>query len=147
MCSDTENRSFPALGIDFGTKRVGLALTDKSGILAYPYKVITRTTRDALFSELLDIIEKERVEIIVVGLPVGLDGQTTLTTRQAQNFAQSLERRVDVPITMVDERLSSFAAQEELRQCGMKTTQMKQALDSQAAVHILNAWLGQRKSS
>ncbi len=103
-----------ALGIDFGLKRVGLAVSDRTGTLVSPYKTIERTTRNALFDELLEIIQKEAVETIVVGLPLSLAGEDTLTTRQARNFAESLGRRTDVPIHLMDERLTSHRPKKNL---------------------------------
>lgn len=130
-----------ALGIDFGTKRVGLAITDPERMFAFPYKVMERTTRDAMFSELLGIIENEKIADIVIGLPISLDGEDTLTTRQVRNFAASLQRRVDLPIHLVDERLSSIAAEEELKEAGLWDRKRKKNLDSQAAKVILETWL------
>jgi len=129
------------LGIDFGLKRVGLALSDPTGTLVSPYRTIERTTRDALFDELVEILQKESVTTIVIGLPLSLDGQDTLTTRQVRNFAQSLARRTDLPIHLVDERLSSALAEEELNAAGLRGQKRKAALDSQAAAVILRSWL------
>lgn len=120
---------------------MGLALSDPTGTLASPYKTIERTTRDALFDELLEIVQKEAVETVVVGLPLSLDGEDTLTTRQARNFADSLARRIDQPVHMVDERLSSVEAEHELRAAGLKRKKKKMALDQQAATVILRTWL------
>lgn len=130
-----------ALGIDYGLKRVGVAVSDPTGTLVSPYKTIERSTRQALFDELLDIIVKESVEVVVVGLPLALDGEDTLTTRQARNFAESLERRTDKPVHLMDERLTSAQAEEELNAAGMRGKKKKMALDSQAAVVILRSWL------
>lgn len=130
-----------ALGIDFGLKRVGLAVSDRTGTLVSPYKTLERTTRDALFDELLEIILKESIEVIVVGLPLSMDGEDTLTTRQARNFAASLERRTEQPIHLMDERLTSAQAEEELNAAGIRGKKKKMALDSQAAVVILRSWL------
>ncbi|MEF2231577.1 MAG: Holliday junction resolvase RuvX [Pseudodesulfovibrio sp.] len=129
------------LGIDFGLKRVGLALSDPTGTLVSPYRTIERTTRDALFDELAEILQKESVATIVIGLPLSLDGQDTLTTRQVRNFAASLERRTDLPIHLMDERLSSALAEEELNAAGLRGPKRKAALDSQAAAVILRSWL------
>lgn len=129
-----------ALGIDFGLKRVGLAVSDPTGTLVSPYKTIERTTRDALFDELMSIIVKESVEAVVVGLPLSLSGEDTLTTRQARNFAQSLGRRTDKPIHLMDERLTSAQAEEELNAANVRGKKRKMALDSQAAVVILRSW-------
>ena len=130
-----------ALGIDFGLKRVGLAVSDRTATLVSPFKTIERTTRNALFDELLDIIVKESVEVIVVGLPLALNGDDTLTTRQARNFAESLSRRTEIPIHLMDERLTSAQAEEELNAANVRGKKRKMALDSQAAVVILRSWL------
>ncbi len=135
------------LGIDFGLKRVGLALTETDGFLAYPLNAITRTTRQKLFDCLLEIIENETVKQVIIGLPLGLDGQETETTRMVKNFAQSLERRLDpaTRVALVDERFSSIEAEDRLRLAGLKTKKMKNKLDSQAAVIILETWLATEK--
>jgi len=130
-----------ALGIDFGLKRVGLAVSDPTGTLVSPLRTFERTTRDALFDELTRIIVEEAVEAIVIGLPLSLDGEDTLTTRQVRNFADSLARRTELPIHMMDERLTSAQAEEELNAAGMRGKKKKMALDSQAAVIILRSWL------
>ncbi|MGL1861622.1 MAG: Holliday junction resolvase RuvX [Pseudodesulfovibrio sp.] len=129
------------LAIDFGLKRVGLATSDRTGTLASPFRTLERTTRDKLFDELATIIVEEAVEAIVVGLPLSMDGEDTLTTRQARNFAQSLGRRTDLPIHMMDERLTSAQAEEELNAANVRGKKRKMALDSQAAVVILRSWL------
>lgn len=137
-----------ALGIDFGLRRVGLALVDEAALLAFPIDAIERTTRDKLFDDLAAIIHKESVGHIAVGLPLGLDGQETETTRQARNFAASLGRRVGpfITVELVDERLSSMEAESRLRESGNKGKKMKARLDSQAAVIILETWLNTRSA-
>ncbi|SKA69526.1 Holliday junction resolvase RuvX [Desulfobaculum bizertense] len=134
------------LGIDFGLKRVGLAMTDGLGTMAFPYKTLVRSTRDILFQELLEILEKENVEYIVIGLPLSMDGTDSLTTRQARNFAASLGRRTEIPISMMDERLSSEAAKHDLLDAGLHgRKKIKKVLDQHAAVHILESYLAQEK--
>jgi putative Holliday junction resolvase len=129
------------LGVDFGIKRVGLAVTDQDGRMAFPLKTVERTTRDATFAQILDVIESENIEAVVVGLPLDLDGSETLTTRQAVNFAKSLARRTDKPVKFADERLSSAEAEERLHEAGVSGKKLKKALDSQAAVLILESFL------
>ncbi|NDV19523.1 Holliday junction resolvase RuvX [Pseudodesulfovibrio sp. JC047] len=129
-----------ALGIDFGLKRVGLSVSDRTGTLVSPLKTIVRTSRNALFDELLEIIQNEAIDVVVVGLPLALNGEDTLTTRQARNFAASLGRRIEQPIHLMDERLSSAEAEEELNAAGLRGKKRKMALDSQAAVIILRSW-------
>lgn len=137
-----------ALGIDFGLKRVGLALMDEVALLAYPVDAIKRSSRQQLFDDLLEIMDKESVTKVAVGLPLGMNGQDTETTRQVRNFAEGLMRRVGESITveLVDERLTSMEAEERLRETGVKSKKMKGKLDSQAAVIILETWLNNRSS-
>ncbi|KAB1442103.1 Holliday junction resolvase RuvX [Pseudodesulfovibrio senegalensis] len=130
-----------ALGIDFGIKRVGLAVCDPTETLCSPLVTIQRTSRQALFDEILEIIHNEKIEAVVVGLPLSLDGEDTLTTRQARNFAESLTRRTEIPVHLWDERLTSAQAEEELDMAGVYGKKRKQALDSQAATIILRSWL------
>ncbi|MCK9240941.1 Holliday junction resolvase RuvX [Desulfocurvus sp.] len=133
------------LGIDFGLKRVGLALSDPRGALAFPYRTVARTTRDALFAELLEVIAAEGVQAVVVGLPLTLDGQDSMTTRQARNFAASLARRTPLPVALADERLSSAAADDDLDAAGLRgRDRRKAARDQQAAVRILQTYLDNR---
>jgi putative Holliday junction resolvase len=132
------------LGIDFGTRRVGLAMSDPEGRLVFPRPAIERTTRDSLFAALIHMVADEGVEAVVVGLPLTLDGGDSLTTRQARNFAASLARRVPVPVHLADERLSSAAAEEQLKEAGLCSRKNKSRLDSQAAVQILETWLASR---
>ena len=129
------------LGIDFGLKRVGLALTDPAGTMAFPHRTLVRTTRKQFFEDLLGVIETEKVEGVVLGLPLGLDGQETDTTRQVINFKNSLARRTPLPIFMVNEALSSFEAEQALSRVGMKKKKQKPVLDQVAAVIILESFL------
>ena len=129
------------LGIDFGLARVGLALSDPDGIMAFPLATITRTTRQALFADLLAVIVREGAELIVVGRPAPAPGQVSQTARQAENFAASLKRRVDLPVILVDETLSSQAAMDDLIEAGVKTKRRQQVVDQQAAVRIVETYL------
>lgn len=132
------------LGVDFGLKRVGLALSDPAGSMAFPCKTVERTEkggRDALFAELVAIARSEAVELIVVGWPAPAEGRDSLTARQAANFAASLARRVDVPVRLMDETLSSEEALSDLREAGVKQSRRKSLLDQQAAVRILQSYL------
>ncbi|HKK33802.1 MAG TPA: Holliday junction resolvase RuvX [Desulfomicrobiaceae bacterium] len=132
------------LGIDFGLKRVGLALTDPSGTMAFPYKTLHRTTRRQFFEDLLAVMDQEKVEGVVLGLPLDLEGRETETTRQVINFKNSLARRTDLPIYLVNEALSSFEAEQTLTSTGMKKKKQKPVLDQMAAIIILESFLASR---
>ena len=127
------------LGIDYGQKRIGLAMTQ--GSMAFPYKTLYKTTRDKMFAELLDIITKENIETIVLGWPRDLRNEETLTTKQVQNFHQSLMRRTSVPIYLVNEALTSVEARHRLHAAGIPAHKQKNILDQMAAVCILETYL------
>lgn len=129
------------LGIDYGQKRVGLAVA-RAG-LAFPLKTLSRTTRDRLFAELLAVIRAEGVEAVVLGLPLDMEGKETLTTRQVLNFRDSLARRTSLPIHLVNEALTSFDARGRLREAGVPAHKQAGMLDQMAAVCILESYLGQ----
>lgn len=134
------------LAIDFGEKRIGLALSDPDCRLAFPHKTIYKTTRDKLFDEVLATLEEQGVEAIVLGLPegpVGADGQEALIVRQVRNFAARLRRRCNLPIYLVDEFYSSREAEERLRQTGLHGPRLKEVLDQHAAARILEAFMAQ----
>jgi len=135
------------LGIDFGLARVGLAVSDPDGRLAFPLATITRTSRDALFAELVEIVGREGVSAVVVGWPAPAQGRDSLTARQAANFATSLARRVSVPVWLMDETLSSEEALDDLRLAGVKASKRKAVLDQQAAVRILQSYLAAPESA
>lgn len=128
------------LGIDYGQKRIGLALAQ--GGMAFPLRTLVKTTRDRLFADLLAVIADEGVEAVVLGLPLDMEGKETLTTRQVLNFRDSLARRMDLPIHLVNEALTSFDARERLRQAGVPERRQAEMLDQMAAVCILETYLG-----
>lgn len=130
------------LGIDYGQKRIGLAMA--CGDMAFPYKTLVKTTRDKMFADLLAVIESEKVEAIVLGLPLDLHDAETLTTAQVRNFHSSLARRISLPIHLVNEVLTSFDARQRLHEAGVPAHKQKSMLDQMAAVCILETYLRNR---
>lgn len=131
------------LGIDFGLKRVGLAISDAVGVMALPLATLERTDNQTLFAELLAVLDRERVQTVVVGIPYGLNGEETLSTRQALNFVARLKRRSDLPVITVDETLSSAIAEQRLADAGIPGKKRKPVLDQVAAQVILETYLNQ----
>ena len=86
------------LALDYGTRRVGVAVSDPDGMMAFPRRTLKREVREAFFAELLALIDEERPDAIVLGYPLHTDGSECLTTRQVRNFAASLKRRMNLPI-------------------------------------------------
>lgn len=133
------------LGIDYGQKRIGLSVSDGLGCLAFPLQTLLKTTREAMFAQLVQIITKQEITHIVLGLPKNPDAEgVDLTARQVHNFAASLERRCNLPISLTNEAYSSHEANQDLQARGLNPKQRKEVLDQQSAVRILQGFLDQQ---
>ena len=133
------------LGIDFGIKRIGLAVSGPSGNMAFPLKTIVRTTRSAMFEELLGLIREQNIEAIVLGIPLGSEGEENLTSTQVLNFKESLERRTDLPVYLINEAFTSAEAKAIMIERGVRENRERQNLDQVAAVLILESFLSHRE--
>lgn len=129
------------LAIDYGLKRVGIAVSDMDGHFAFPRCTLKRETKAAFWAEFLPLLEKEQAGAIVLGLPLHVDGAECLTTKQVRNFAESLKRRTDLPIYWINEALSSHAAEQRLYEQGLGFARVKEIVDQHAAAVILEAFL------
>lgn len=129
------------LAIDYGTKRVGIAVTDRDGHFVFPRCTLKRETKAAFWAEFLALLEKEQPGALVLGLPLHVDGTECMTTRQVRNFAESLKRRTDLPIYWSNETLSSHAAEQRLYEQGLGFARVKELVDQHAAAVILEAFL------
>jgi putative Holliday junction resolvase len=132
------------LGIDFGERRIGLALSDPSGTLASPLPTLKRRAgKRPPLAALEEIIREKGVEAIVFGLPLTLEGSDSDWTRAVRKVARSLGERTGLPVHFVDERLTSVRAERAVRSLGLpkKKREEKERVDAAAAVLILQAWL------
>ena len=134
------------LAIDCGERRIGMALSDAGGKLATPYEVLQATAVSQSISQIIKIIDAEGVERIVVGLPLNMDGTRGPAAKKAVEFGRSLAARSGRDVAFVDERLSSFQAEQQIsarRHSGDKITRKskKQRLDAVAAAAFLQEFL------
>ena len=129
------------LGIDYGERRVGLAVSDPLEIIAKPLRVIDRKNTSNIFSEILIIVKQRNVSKIVVGLPLTLKGKYSEQTKVVHNFIDQLKQVVNIPVVHIDERLSSLAAIRSLNELGIKTGHQKGRIDETAAAIILQEYL------
>lgn len=134
------------LAIDLGTRRVGLALSDAGGTLATPYEVLTVTSPQQALDQIVNVIAKEGVERIVLGLPLNMDDSVGPAAREAIEWGRKLAAMTAQPVVFVDERLSSFQAEQTLndrKRGGEKLTRKrkKEQLDALAAAGFLQAFL------
>ncbi len=128
------------LGFDFGEKRIGVAVGDEAVRIAHPLTTVDAQDNAARFAAIEKLIAEWHPGKLVVGLPMHADGTEHETSRLARRFARRLEGRFGVPVVLVDERLSSRAAESRLRESGLPGHKIKQALDAAAAREILEAW-------
>jgi len=133
--------SHPALGIDHGDARIGIAATDPLGILAHPVETIDVRTTDAI-ERIAQLVQQRGIQTLVVGLPVRIDGTEGTAAEKVRGFAAKLAKRIpDVPMEFVDEAYTTMAASAKLREAGRKAKQQKGVIDQAAAVEILDAWM------
>lgn len=134
-----------ALGLDIGKKRIGVAGCDRTGLIAAGITTLERTSFSCLVKDLQAIIADRRIEILVVGLPYCMDGSIGFQARQVQSLAKRLEKALQKPIEFVDERLTSFEAEQQILAANRSPSQDKAAIDRKAAAIILQQWLDNRR--
>ena len=123
------------IGVDAGKARVGVSTCDRDGLLATP--VVTLSRGDDTIDELRRLVEEHGAMEVVVGLPLSLRGDDTASTADARLLAADLAKRLDVPVRLVDERLSTVSAQRALHQSGRTVKASRPVIDQVAAVIIL----------
>ena len=139
-----DRRRVPALGLDFGRKRIGVARSDPSGTLASPHTtLVRRLNRRPPFRTLEEIADRVGAETLVMGLPLELDGSENEWCGEVREAGGKIAARLGRPIVFVDERLTSVQAEEALRGAGLSRSDRedKGRIDAAAAAVILQSWL------
>jgi putative Holliday junction resolvase len=129
------------IAVDMGEKRVGVAISDPSGIIAQPLLTIERHDNAALMLELKKVVEQYGVERIIVGIPYALNGSETKKSIEITAFTRQLQAALHVPIVMEDERLTTRMAENSLHMMGKKVGKSRNKIDQIAAAHILQHYL------
>ena len=129
------------LAIDYGEKKVGLALSDPLRIIAKPYKTIDNISDDNLIENFNTIIDDEDINEIVVGLPLTMKNSFSKQTENVSKFIDLLKKKINIKIIVVDERLSSIEAKKSLVNQGIKTGHNKKDVDMTAAALFLQSYL------
>ena len=138
------------IGLDYGTKTVGVAVSDSLGITAQAVETITRKEENKLRHTLARIealIDEYNVEEIVVGLPKNMNNTIGERAEACRDFADKLERRTGLPVIMWDERLTTVSADNVLKECGVRRENRKAVVDKIAAVFILQGYLDYKSNS
>ncbi|MGH7863404.1 MAG: Holliday junction resolvase RuvX [Candidatus Binataceae bacterium] len=133
--------------LDVGTKRIGLAISDQSETTALPLGVVERGVTKMDIHEVAARLADRGVALLVVGLPLNMDGSEGPAARQARAFAVRLASELHLKVEMVDERLTSVEARERLARAQVGRERRKRAVDAVAATIILEEWISARRGS
>jgi putative Holliday junction resolvase len=132
------------LALDYGSKRVGVALSDPTGTLARPLPFLPAKGDAKLAREVATLATKEQVELILLGLPRHMNGALGETATLVQAFAAALGQATKIPVKLVDERLSTVQASRQLQEAGRDARAQKTRIDSEAAAVLLQGYLDAR---
>ncbi len=136
-----DTAAHPALGIDYGEARIGIAATDACGILPHPVESIPRRTVDPL-ARIAELVQERGVRTLVLGYPLRLDGTEGSACEKVSVFGEQLSARFpELPLVYVDEFLTTTVAQQKLHAAGKKSRDFRPIIDQAAAVEILNNWM------
>ena len=129
------------LAIDYGEKKVGLALSDPLKIIAKPYKTIDNISDEKLIESFNAIISDKNIDEIVIGLPITMKNSFSKQTENVDKFIELLKKKINIKVVVVDERLSSIEAKKSLINQGIKTGHNKKDIDMTAAALFLQSYL------
>lgn len=133
------------LSVDYGDARTGIAVCDRTELLASPVTVISETDRDTLLKKIANIASERRAELIVVGLPVNMDGTHGSRAQACEDFAQALTELCSIPTVMRDERLTTVSAHNVLNATNTRGKKRKAVVDAVSAVMILQDYIDYRR--
>lgn len=130
------------LGIDFGERRIGVAISDPLHITAQGLKTIAADRRGSHFNVLRELIREYDVALVVIGMPYSLAGKdTAIATEKVRNFVEELQKNISIPVAFIDERLSSVEAKRALVEMGYRTGHKKELVDRVAAIFLLQTYM------
>ena len=129
------------LGLDYGDRRIGVAICDELGMIAQGIPTIIRKNRDADLAAIAGCVERLGVEKIVIGYPLRLDGSEGIQCDKVNRFARRMEARLSIPVILRDESFSTKEAEELLRESGVRREKKRAVVDRLAACIILQGYL------
>jgi putative holliday junction resolvase len=135
-----------AIGLDIGSKRIGVAGCDGTGLIATGLMTIDRQSLELDLETIRQVVTDRAATILVLGLPYKLDGEIGAQAKRTQKFGHKLGKALALPVEYVDERLTSIAAEESMVAAGISLREHKGEIDRRAAAIILQQWLDDRRS-
>ncbi|MBP0019775.1 MAG: Holliday junction resolvase RuvX [Cyanobacteria bacterium SBLK] len=134
------------LGLDVGKKRIGVAGCDGLGLIATGLTTIARSSFVRDVEQFKALVEERQVQLLVVGLPYSMSGEIGFQARQVQKYAKRLGVALSLPVEYMDERLTSVAAEEQMKAQNLSPSRHKAIIDRKAAAIILQQWLDRRRA-
>jgi putative Holliday junction resolvase len=129
------------LGIDYGTVRIGLALSDPTGTLASPLPFLENQSPQQVTNALSELIQTHQIEGLIIGLPRNMDGTYGPSAQKVRDFIAQIQKSISLPITPIDERLTTAQASKQLSGIGLNQKQLRKKIDSSSACLILQQYL------
>ena len=125
------------IGLDLGSKRIGVSICDEKQLIATPFKTINRTSAKELINELKIIIQENNIKGIIIGNPLNMDGSSSSSTQSVKDTSNNIEKSINVPICLWDERLSTVGAFNLSSQLDVNVSKREKKIDENAAAFIL----------
>ena len=133
------------LSIDYGSKRIGLAITDQLQMFVMPFTTILNKSDEFVFESLLTIIKEQDISKIIIGLPIGLEGNDTFKTKEVREFSEKISTQIKTEVTLFDERFSTHDANDFLKEKKITWKESRKIVDQIAAAVILRNYLSMTK--
>ena len=125
------------IGLDLGSKRIGVSICDEKQLIATPLKTITRNTLNELIVELKAIIDENNIKGIIIGNPLNMDGSSGRSAQSVKDTSEKIEKNIDIPVCLWDERLSTVGAFNLSSQLNINVSKREKKIDENAAAFIL----------
>ena len=132
-----QSESVRLIGLDLGSKRIGVSICDEKQSIATPFKTINKTNKDELINELKKIINENNVKGIVIGYPINMDGSLGSSAQSVNDNAKNIDEAINIDICLWDERLSTVGAFNLSSQLDVNVTKREKNIDQNAAAFIL----------
>ena len=132
-----QSKSVRLIGLDLGSKRIGVSICDEKQSIATPFKTINKTNKDELINELKKIINENNVKGIVIGYPINMDGSLGSSAQSVNDIAKNIDEAINIDICLWDERLSTVGAFNLSSQLDINVTKREKNIDQNAAAFIL----------
>ena len=125
------------IGLDLGSKRIGISICDEKQLIATPLKTINRNSLEGLINELKEIIDENNIKGVVIGNPLNMDGSSGRSAQSVKDTSQNIEKNIEIPVCLWDERLSTTGAFNLSSQLDVNVSKREKKIDENAAAFIL----------